>query len=87
MFRTVRAFNFLGSKVKTASRHKKPDLTKSTTGKIVLKKGHAAGKDAYARRPAIRSARSCDSRASWLSGKAQFFHGQESALQRMNDDT
>ena len=48
MFRTVRAAKFLGSKVKTASRHKKPGLTKSTTGKIVIKKGHAAGKDVYA---------------------------------------
>merc|ERR1719446_1323637 len=37
-----------GSKVKTASGHKKSDLMKSKSGKIVTKKAHTAGKKAYA---------------------------------------
>merc|ERR1712183_136938 len=44
----MRAAVFLGSKLKTASGHKKSDLMKSKTGKIVTKKAHAAGKKAYA---------------------------------------
>merc|ERR1712232_299710 len=44
----MRAAVFLGNKVKTASGHKKSDLMKSKTGKIVTKKAHAAGKKAYA---------------------------------------
>merc|ERR1712062_53521 len=38
---------FLGSKEKTASGHKKSDLMKSKSGKIVTRKSHAAGKRAY----------------------------------------
>merc|ERR1719181_2245163 len=39
---------FLGTKEKTASGHKKSDLMKSKSGKIVTRKAHAAGKKAYA---------------------------------------
>merc|ERR1712166_994532 len=40
---------FKGSKEKTASGHKKGDLMKSKSGKIVTKKAHANGVKAYAR--------------------------------------
>mmetsp|Transcript_138729 Transcript_138729/g.276660 ORF Transcript_138729/g.276660 Transcript_138729/m.276660 type:complete len:108 (+) Transcript_138729:90-413(+) len=46
--KNMRAAVFLGSKVKTASGHKKSDLMKSKSGKIVTKKAHSAGKKAYA---------------------------------------
>merc|ERR1719347_804529 len=38
---------FFGSKENTASGHKKSDLMKSKSGKIVTRKSHAAGKRAY----------------------------------------
>merc|ERR1711874_628809 len=45
----MRAVVFNGRKQKTASGHKKTDLMKSKTGKIITKAQHAAGKKAYGR--------------------------------------
>merc|ERR1712226_1685018 len=44
----MRAVVFAGSKDKTASGHKKSDLMRSKSGKIVTKKAHSAGKKAFA---------------------------------------
>merc|ERR1711964_551565 len=43
----ARAAVFHGGKEKTASGHKKSDLMKNKSGKIVTKKAHAAGKKNY----------------------------------------
>merc|ERR1711976_925088 len=45
----MRAVVFIGRKQKTASGHKKSDLMKSRSGKIITKAQHAAGKKAYGR--------------------------------------
>merc|ERR1712050_77288 len=45
----MRAVVFSGRKQKTASGHKKSDLMKSKSGKIITKAQHAAGKQAYSR--------------------------------------
>merc|ERR1711862_430328 len=53
----MRAAVFSGRKEKTASGHKKSDLKKSkTSGKIITKAQHAAGKKAYSRIKAWTSA-------------------------------
>ena len=83
----------LGSKVKTASRHKKSDLMMSTTGKIVTKKGHTAGKEAYANiKPWTEAGKKVRKEMRLkdfvlIKKGTSFLHGRESALQRMNDDT
>merc|ERR1719171_2494867 len=43
----AKAVVFRGGKEKTASGLKKSDIIKSTKGKVVTKKAHAAGKKAY----------------------------------------